>query len=604
MPDLIAQGPNPHDRWRRSLPEAGIEIVLGRSAEPWSTPWDDRISRQHATAQWNGRFLEVVKLASARNSIFFRGQQRENFLASLGDHFVIGQTTFTLLDQQLRVEKAESPAFTEQTFSAHLLRNNKYRDADRRIEALSKLPDIIGGASNDKELCVRVVNLLLQGVSKAEFVAIVRIPTASAADSVGTGPNSQALEILHWDCRNISGQQHVAPSARLVRSAVQSQESVLHLWNRARNTSPDFSQSENIDWAFCTPVLSAACPGWGIYVAGNFAANLFVSPADRDQSDDLQDDLKFTELAATTIGALRQVHRLQRQQDGLRNFFAPVVLNALSMRDPEQVLTPRETEVSVLFCDLRGFSQKSEDAADRLLELLQRVSDALGVMTHQILAAGGVVGDFHGDAAMGFWGWPIADTHSITQACQAAIAIRNEFELFSAQPNHPLAGFRAGIGIASGSAVAGRIGTTDQVKVTVFGPVVNLASRLEGLTKQLQAAVLVDEPTAGWVRDNVSTDKLRVRRVAKVLPYGMHTPLIVSELLPPAGSASILTNAHIAAYEEALDHFLAGRWNDAFRLLHQVPAEDQVKDSLTVYIAQHRRTPPPDWQGVIAMPAK
>ena len=161
-----------------------------------------------------------------------------------------------------------------------------------------------------------------------------------------------------------------------------------------------------------------------------------------------------------------------------------------------------------------------------------------------------------------------------------------------------------GLGIASGSAVAGRIGTTDQVKVTVFGPVVNLASRLEGMTKQLQTPILIDEPTAQWVRQNVGSDVLRIRRVAKVTPYGMHTPLEVSELLPPESETSFLKDEHIGVYEEALDHFLEGSWNDAFRLLHQVPAEDQVKDFLTVFIAQHRREPPPNWQGIIELPGK
>ncbi len=140
--------------------------------------------------------------------------------------------------------------------------------------------------------------------------------------------------------------------------------------------------------------------------------------------------------------------------------------------------------------------------------------------------------------------------------------------------------------------------------MTVFGPVVNLASRLEAMTKQLQASILMDEPTAEWIRKHVSRDTLRVRRVAKVLPYGMQTPLIVSELLPPAGPASILTDDHIAAYEQALEHFLLGQWTEAFRLLHQVPAEDRVKDFLTVYIAQHRRTAPPDWRGIIELPSK
>lgn len=132
----------------------------------------------------------------------------------------------------------------------------------------------------------------------------------------------------------------------------------------------------------------------------------------------------------------------------------------------------------------------------------------------------------------------------------------------------------------------------------------NLASRLEGMTKQLQTSILVDEPTAEWVRANVAPSVLRVRRVARVLPYGMHTPLVVSELLPPVGPGSFLADDHIAAYESALDHFLEGNWHEAFRFLHQVPAEDQVKDFLTVFIAQHRRVAPPDWEGVIELPGK
>ncbi|MCA9132233.1 MAG: adenylate/guanylate cyclase domain-containing protein [Planctomycetales bacterium] len=620
MPDLIAQGARPQDRWRRPLPEPGSEAVLGRTSEPWAVAWDDRVSRAHATIKWNGAKLEVAKLPQARNAIFYRGQQRERFAASVGEHFVIGQTTFTVLDQQVQFSQVAAPVFAEQTFSAGELRGKQYKDGGRRIEALGKLPEIISGASNDQELCLRVVNLLLQGVPQAAFVAILKLrsgpaaspPTAARANRqpapASDGTQAQVewggeLDVLHWDSRALGGRTFT-PSAQLVRSATQTRESILHIWNRGPTVS-SFTQSENIDWAFCTPVVSEACPGWAIYVAGNFTDMLFASdPSRSNTADALQDDLKFTELTATTLGALRQVRALQRRQDSLRNFFAPVVLDALAGRDPEEVLAPRETEVSVLFCDLRGFSQHSEDAADRLLELLQRVSDALGVMTHHILAGGGVVGDFHGDAAMGFWGWPLATPQAMQHACEAALAIRNEFGQAAAQPAHPLANFRAGLGIASGPAVAGRIGTTDQVKVTVFGPVVNLASRLEGMTKQLQAAILVDEPTATWVRQHVSHEVLRIRRVARVLPYGMQTPLIVSELLPPAGPTSLLSDEHIAAYEAALQHFLDGNWPEAFKLLHRVPAEDQVKDFLTVTIAQHHRTAPPGWQGVINLPHK
>lgn len=628
MPDLIAQGRRPQDRWRRTLPEQELPFTLGRTSPNWAVAWDDRISRQHAKMNWNGERLQVTKLPEARNAIFYQGRQCDEFECGIGEHFVIGQTTFTVLDQQISFSQVDMAAVAEQTFSVNHLRQNKYKDAGRRIEVLSKLPEIITGAADERELCRRVVNLLLEGVPQAHFVAILKLkghqprrrssdtdpglsprtPRATDQENSASGTVGDSrlvlgtfLDILHWDSRAVND-LNFSPSLGLVKTANETRESVLHVWNRGASGAANYTQMENVDWAFCTPVQSEACPGWAIYVAGDFpAANPFslVAPG----ADALQDDLKFTELTAATLGALCQVRSLQRRQDSLRNFFAPVVLEALSESDPDQVLAPRETDVAVLFCDLQGFSRQSE-AATELLELLRRVSRALGVMTHHILAGGGVVGDFHGDAAMGFWGWPIAEDTYVMKTCLAALEIRREFLRAAAEPAHPLANFRAGLGIATGSAVAGRIGTADQVKVTVFGPVVNLAARLESMTRQLQASILIDERTASWIRQSADPRQLRVRRVARVLPYGMTTPLTVSELLPPAGPDSILTDDHLSSYEGALDHFLCGDWHEAFRLLHQVPAEDQVKDFMTFLIAQHHRLAPPDWDGTIKLPSK
>jgi len=624
MPDLIAQGPSPSDRWRRPLPRSGepAAFTLGRVAPGWAVPWDDRISRQHAELNWNGERLLVSRMIDARNPIFHRGLRKDQFELGIGDHFVIGQTTFSIVDQRVRVlpQSDDPPALTEQSFAPAQLKNVRYRDADRRIEVLSRVPEIISSSSSDEELYVRVVNLLMQGIPRATFAAIV----SKSPDPIPTKPLPQldltpmsrqwsesaetGIRVLHWDSRGMAIRPF-SPSAGLIDQALRTSESVLHVWSRTldRNTPSVYTQSENIDWAFCTPITNEACPGWAIYLAGDFST--LVSQGSRDATmaiaDDLQDDIKFAELTASTVATLRQTRLLQRRQDSLRPFFAPVVRHALALRDPDQVLAPREAKVSVLFCDLRGFSRQSEESGNQLLDLLRRVSDALGVMTHHILDRNGVVGDFHGDAAMGFWGWPLEQADAVTHATSAALAIRHEFEQSAAISSHPLAGFRAGIGIATGKAVAGRIGTVDQVKVTVFGPVVNLASRLESMTKQLHAQILIDEATAERVRQEVPRTVARVRRVARVLPAGMNKPLMVSELLPPETSSSnLLSDVHIIAYEKALDSFQDGNWNEAFRLLHQVPAEDRVKDFLTVFIAQHGRSAPPDWNGSIRLPDK
>ena len=179
--------------------------------------------------------------------------------------------------------------------------------------------------------------------------------------------------------------------------------------------------------------------------------------------------------------------------------------------------------------------------------LLQRVSQALGVTTQHILEQDGVVGDFHGDAAMGFWGWPLAQPDAAARACHGGAGhsrrVRSGRRTVPAirWPN-----FRIGIGIATGRAVAGKIGTVDQVKVTVFGPVVNLASRLEGMTKFIRAPILLDEETA----------TLDSRTTAAVAGPGAaiggraavrHGSIAgVSELLPPAAEFPLLTDEHVA----------------------------------------------------------
>lgn len=603
MPDLIAQGPRSNDRWRRELP-AGREVVVGRSPGAWQVDWDDRISRVHARLRTTDtESVLVEKNASARNPIFYRGQKRDRFTMQPGEHFVIGRTTFTLAVRPLVSDSSMAdPTVTEHAFASSALRRRIYRDVGNRIEMLSRLPDLITGSTSDSELLVRVAGVLLQATASATAVAILRVEL----DPKGSGN----VQVLHYDSRTpeLAGPR---PSGRLARQTIECGESVLHLWGGGRMISqgcveesrPAFTADEGVDWAFCVPVPGEASPGWVLYISGQLArdANQSVEQSLQDAPNDLQDDLKFAELVATTLGRLRQLRNLQQRQAGLSRFFAPVVMEALGGRDAQEVLRPREADISVLFCDLRGFSRRSEEQADQLMELLQRVSEALGVMTRRILEWDGVIGDFHGDAAMGFWGWPIAQPDAAGRACRTALEILAEFGREGAAGDGPLSGFRCGIGIATGRAVVGQIGSSDQVKVTAFGPVVNLASRLEGMTKPLSAEILIDEATAQYVNQTLPRSVARTRRLARVRPAGMRTPLMVHQLLPPADAPGTIRDADLETYEAALDDLLDGRWDQAFERLHEVSASDRAKDFLTVFIASHGRVPPPNWDGIVPL---
>ncbi len=598
MADLIAQGEEAQQRWRRALPEAQ-PVLLGRAAGVWAVPWDAHVSRRHATLRYDRGRLRVTRASEAQNPIFFRGKEVAQCSLRPGEHFVIGKTTFTLVEQRVTVTADVPQPVQQQRFSAQYLKQVQFRNPDHRIEVLSRLPDVISRATSDSELQMLLVSMLLAGVPRADTAAVVAVDGGVDAPE---GPRP-AVRVLHWDQRLLTGGDF-QPSERLILEAVRQRQSVLYVWQETEpSAAQPFTLRGNVDWAFCTPVLGKACQGWGLYVAGRFNVEVPTMPSTSDPHD-AREDVKFTEVVAAALSSLCELRQLERQQASLSQFFSPVVLETLTVEDPDVVLAPRQTEVSVLFCDLRGFARQAERHADDLLEMLNRVSRALGVMTHQILDQGGVVGDFQGDAAMGFWGWPLKQDDAVLRICRAALGIRTEFEAAARERQSPLAGFHVGLGIATGKAVAGKIGTVDQVKVTVFGPVVNLASRLEGMTKVLRAPILLDEATAEAIGQQVPRDVARVRRLAVVRPYGLDRPLEVSELLPPEDQYPVLTDEHLGFYESGLDAFLAGRWPEAYELLHRIPTEDTVTDFLTVYIAQHNRTAPPEWDGVIPLSSK
>jgi len=118
----------------------------------------------------------------------------------------------------------------------------------------------------------------------------------------------------------------------------------------------EFTLSAGIDWAICTPLHGKACAGWALYVTGGFSSDFEAAGHDAEL---LRDDVKFAELMAATLGGLREAQFLAARQASLSQFFSPIVLETIGNQDPERVLTPREADVTVLFCDLRGFTREA-----------------------------------------------------------------------------------------------------------------------------------------------------------------------------------------------------------------------------------------------------
>lgn len=587
MFDLIATGSEPGQHLRHSLAN-GDSVVIGRGDVDVCIDWDSRVSRRQATVAVDGGNVRVERCSEATNPVFHTGEPRDAFDLNEGDSFVVGTTVFRLVSSGLGESSQRDRVLEEFRYQSGQLQHVKFSDADKRIQVLTHLPQVISDTRTEEDFYLQIAQLLLAGIPRAEAVAIVEL-------------DGDGISVLHWD-RRTETSGAVRPSTRLVREAVRSEgQSVLHVWE-PDGDDPEYTVTAGFNWAFCVPV-SVVGERLGLYVTGQLDPS-GVSDAVSGRGSLLESDVRFTELVSEIVSSLRRLSALERHQAGLRQFFAPPILDALGDDLNSEILEPRECEVTVLFCDLRGFSRRAESLAHDLTGLLGRVSQALGVMTEQILAHGGVTGDFQGDAALGFWGWPFAAESAPIDACRAALGIRAAFEEFAGQPDHPLSDFRMGIGVAHGRAVAGKIGTREQVKITVFGPVVNLASRLETMTSQLHVPILLDEASAAFVQGGMQRSEGRTRCMGRVLPVGMEKPVVVTELLPSVAQYPLLSDSDIAQFEQGVTHFIKGEWEEAWQSLHSMPAGDRAQDFLSMAIVQNNRQAPSDWDGILRLSRK
>jgi adenylate cyclase len=594
MPRLVATGKDPRDRWEHEL--TGEPVTVGRlgSESNWVTAWDNLISRKHATLTWREGELYVRKEPNARNPIIFHGRQVDEFSVSVGEQFFIGETTFSVREDMGTIcGELPAPA-SEVSLDSDELRLVRFSDADERIEVLADLPGVIRNAPSDEDLEMKVIEVLLRGMPRAESAAVV---------CVGPGTEAAGAETRVRQAKNRGGPgMPLRPSSRLlVDSVLKRRQTVLHMWQPGELRT-DLSANRGLEWAVCAPLPDDPSPGWALYVAGRFEGNRQIPEQDRYE-DLLKADMKFAGLVADVFGSLRQVLHLQRREAKLSIFLPEPVRAALADQDIDEVLAPREADVTVLFCDLRGSCRIADDGQDDLAGLWGRISEALGIMTSSIIAQGGVIGDFEGDAAMGFWGWPLAFGDQSERAARAALVIRRRFAQAAQQKGHALAGFTCGIGIASGRAIAGRLGTFDQAKVSVYGPRVNLASRLESMTKLFQVPILIDDLTAEALAASPNVTWARRRRLARVLPFGMRQSLVVSELLPPAVEPGAMPERDRRDYEAAFDAFVSGSWDDARALLQRLP-RDGASEFLKKFMERHQNIAPTGWDGAIILDAK
>ena len=400
MPNLIASGKTPQERWEKGIPHRPVTLGRLASESEWVVEWDVQISRRHAILEWQGGKLLVRKDLKARNPIFYKGQESDEFQVGVGEQFVIGNTCFEVGEELPTQVPSTMTPVTRAWFEAKELQQVKFADAETRIEVLAALPGIIRTAPSVEELQSRVLDVLLDGVVRAESAAVVRV-------DLGNDVGEPAIDVLN-ERRRTERPEVLTPSRSLITDATQRfRRSILHIW-QSSSQPVDHTPNLSFDWAICSPLPDEPSPGMALYLSGSFETTPWSLSSD-DQKEKLKPDVKFAGLVADIFGSLLQVLHLQRREAQFSLLLSAQIREALVGRDMETVLSPRETDVTVLFCDLRGSSRVAGDHESELMTAWEHVSSFLGIMTASISDQGGVIGDFQGDAAMGFWGWPKGD---------------------------------------------------------------------------------------------------------------------------------------------------------------------------------------------------
>jgi adenylate cyclase len=227
-------------------------------------------------------------------------------------------------------------------------------------------------------------------------------------------------------------------------------------------------------------------------------------------------------LALTNRAVSRMFHDL-RQRDNLTRFLPRQVAERVIAQGSAS-LAPVEREITVLFSDIRGFTGMSEGMSPR--DVLVMLDDYFGRMSQVVKGHDGVVGKFIGDGLLAFWGVPDAMPDHATRAVRAARDMRRVLrELNQQRVKEGLTPIKIGIGIHTGPVAAGMLGGALQSEYTVIGDAVNVASRIEGLTKDHAVDVLLSETTWGQLGDGAPT-----RRVAEDTIRGRKEPVVLYTL--------------------------------------------------------------------------
>ncbi|HTW34688.1 MAG TPA: adenylate/guanylate cyclase domain-containing protein [Rhizomicrobium sp.] len=310
-----------------------------------------------------------------------------------------------------------------------------------------------------------------------------------------------------------------------------------------------------------------------------------------------------TYIADTTFSFYREERARAYIRRAFDHYLSPELVERIA-RDPSQLeLGGEERDMTVMFCDIRSFSHISESLTPR--EVIRFLNSFLTPLTDVLLARNATIDKFMGDAILAFWNAPLNDPDHHRNAAFAALQMLDRLkEMNRDYPSDPARVWprevRIGIGMNSGPCFVGNIGSAQRLNYSLIGDTVNLASRVEGLTKNYGIPIALGSELASRLSDFALIELDLVRVVGRDTPEKlfalMGTPERTSD--PEFKVFAAAVRAMLAAYR-------AQDWDGAERALNGVAAKADAFGAvkfMSLYrerIAAYRQMPPPkDWDGV------
>jgi adenylate cyclase len=310
--------------------------------------------------------------------------------------------------------------------------------------------------------------------------------------------------------------------------------------------------------------------------------------------------------------------REQRQRKQIRTAFAqymsPTLVEQLAQSPEKLVLGGEEREMTIMFSDVRGFTAISESYKNDPQGLTALMNRFLTPLTNAILERKGYIDKYMGDAIMAFWNAPLDDREHQLNACEAAVDMLERIDLLNKQREfeakeggHVYIPLNVGVGLNTGTCVVGNMGSDLRFDYSVLGDSVNLASRLEGQSKEYGFPIIVGSRTALAARE-----KFAILELDFIMVKGKKEPEVIYAI---AGRAD---TAHSARFQrlrnltiEMLACYRNRDWEGALAAIERGRRTDEARSLELLYnlyearIRGYQENPPPeDWNGAFALLTK